>query len=208
MRASRSRAGLLLGTAALLLAGCSSRGAAVSLPGVPVRPSVASTPSPSTPTPGSEVLAPSRSPIAPVATRPAVLLACTAEDVTVTLGASESGAGSTHTDVDVRSSGRQACTLHGAPRLLLHAGPSGVAAVTDRSVPAETVVLAPGAVAHATLMTSDAGKYDPATCHPQTTTHLRVDLPGQATGPDLAYAARVCASAEGRPSVLPFSAGP
>ena len=96
--------------------------------------------------------------------------------------------------VDFTNISGAACTLSGYPQVsayLAGGGQVGNAAVLDRSVSAQRVMLAPGATAHAAVVESvPSGR-----CSPVAATGLRVVLPGQDVPRYVRHAITACSAA-------------
>ena len=129
---------------------------------------------------------------------PAAVPACTAGQlgawVAVTQG--NGAAGSIYYPLQFTNLSRRACAMRGFPgvSVLDHNGHQlGSPASWDHGVPARTVVLAPGATAHAILRYSDVEVAIAAGCYPTSgATLLRVYLPGQFSPTFTFFGLEVC----------------
>lgn len=140
----------------------------------PATPSASASASPS-PT-ASE--SPSASPT-PTPTSTPDAATCTVDELTLSLGQSDGGAGSTVVPIIFANSGTRDCELEGFPGVSLVGDENGTqlgaAAAEDDSVPIEVFTLAPGDTVQALVTVSNAGNYD--TCGNETADGFRVYPP-------------------------------
>ncbi len=140
----------------------------------------------------------SAAPTAPPAPAGSTACATSALKVAVDTAKSNGAAGSIYYPLDFTNISGSPCTLFGYPGVSFVTGPSGTllgrAATRNSVVPAATVTLAPGAVAHATLQVAEAGNYDPAQCHPVTAHWLRVYPPDQAAALYAHFTTQACSA--------------
>lgn len=139
-------------------------------------------------------------PTAPSGSTSAGSTACatSALKVAVDTAKSSGAAGSIYYPLDFTNISGSPCTLFGYPGVSFVTGPSGTllgrAATRNPVVPAATVTLAPGTVAHATLQVAEAGNYDPAQCHPVTAHWLRVYPPDQTAALYAHFTTQACSA--------------
>lgn len=109
---------------------------------------------------------------------------CQAGGLRVQLDTSAAGvaAGTYFLPIEFTNTSGRACQLAGYPAVAFTTGQSGqqigTEAAVDRAVPARSVLLAPGGVAHAWLQILDTANYPAGKCHPVTAAGLRVVAPG------------------------------
>jgi uncharacterized protein DUF4232 len=131
-------------------------------------------------------------------------------------GAIGVGSGSSYVPIEFTNTAGSSCSLRGYPKVAFVSGvsgpPIGATGVRYPGMAVQTVLLAPGAIAHAWLVVAAASNYPQKVCHPVTANWLRVRLPGQADYSYLQHAFPTCAQVSlggGRIlSVLPVQAGP
>jgi Domain of unknown function (DUF4232) len=106
------------------------------------------------------------------------------------------------------------CTLPNYPSVTFASGASGPAigppAVQQDTAAAQTVVLAPGQVAHSWLQIAAAASYPPASCQPVTAQGLLISLTSSAPASFVADSVPACAqqpSGSAVLSVFPVRAG-
>ncbi len=108
-------------------------------------------------------------------------------------------AGTYFLPIEFTNTSGRACQLAGYPAVAFTTGQSGqqigTEAAVDRAVPARSVLLAPGGVAHAWLQILDTANYPAGKCHPVTAAGLRVVAPGTQ---DATYVAALGAGLQGR----------
>ena len=123
----------------------------------------------------------------------AVVPGCTAAGTQIWLGVGEGGgfAGGYGLPLEFSNIGHRACTLSGYPGVSAFRGTGQIGPAASRIRESHgTVVLAPGATAHAFLRVTDAG----ARCsHPTTAAGLRVYAPGQTKARTVTTPVTVCA---------------
>ena len=132
---------------------------------------------------------------------PAAVRACTASDlgawVAVTQG--NGAAGSIFYPLQFTNLSRRACAMRGFPGVsaINRSGHQlGRPASWDHVIPVRTVVLAPGATAHAILRWSDATIATAPGCHPTVSTfELRIYPPGQYRATYAAFGLEACSHA-------------
>ena len=134
-------------------------------------------------------------------TAPAAVRACTADDLGAWVAMSQLNgtAGSSYYPLQFTNLSRHACAMRGfagvsAVDRNLHQ--LGSPAGRDRVIPVRTVVLAPGATAHAILRYGDVAVATSPGCHPTARTfELRVYPPGQYHATYAAFDFEVCSHA-------------
>jgi len=134
-------------------------------------------------------------------TAPAAVRACTADDLGAWVAVSQLNgtAGSSYYPLQFTNLSRHACAMRGFPGVSavdrnLHQ--LGSPAGRDRVIPVRTVVLAPGATAHAILRYGDVAVATSPGCHPTSRTfELRVYPPGQHHATYAAFDFEVCSHA-------------
>ena len=104
---------------------------------------------------------------------------CTVDELTLSLGQSDGGAGSTVVPIIFANSGTRDCELEGFPGVSLVGDENGTqlgaAAAQDDSVPIEVFTLAPGDTVQALVTVTNAGNYD--SCGSETADGFRVYPP-------------------------------
>ena len=104
---------------------------------------------------------------------------CTVDELTLSLGQSDGGAGSTVVPIIFANSGSRDCELEGFPGVSLVGDENGTqlgaAAAEDDSVPIEVFTLAPGDTVQALVTVTNAGNYDD--CGSETADGFRVYPP-------------------------------
>jgi Protein of unknown function (DUF4232) len=131
-------------------------------------------------------------------------------------GAIGVGSGSSYVPIEFTNTAASSCSLRGYPKVAFVTGvsgqPIGATGVRYPGMAVHTVMLAPGAKAHAWLVVAAATNYPQKVCHPVTANWLRIRLPGQADYSYLQHTFPTCAQVSlggGRIlSVLPVQAGP
>ena len=131
---------------------------------------------------GGPSATPSQSPSAtptPTATSTPDAATCTVDELTLSLGQSDGGTGSTVVPIIFANSGTRDCELEGFPGVSLVGDENGTqlgaAAAEDDSVPIEVFTLAPGDTVQALVTVTNAGNYD--TCGSETADGFRVYPP-------------------------------
>jgi len=131
----------------------------------------------------------------PAASRPPDRLgACTAQQLRVTIGEPDAGAGQLYHPILFTNIGDRPCTLTGYPGVsLLDAAGSQIGSAATRSgQPVTPVTVSPGGTAQALVHTSNHGVgYDNPTCRP-VSTYVRVYPPDTHTGVRAPYRLEVC----------------
>jgi hypothetical protein len=126
---------------------------------------------------------------------------CPTSQLTVTLGAGNGAAGSTYFTVNFLNRGTVVCTLNGYPGASYVTGSAGTqvgAAASRVATPGatqQTVQVAPGKYAHATLREINVGNYPTATCTPTAVLGLRIYPPNQTAAAFVAQTGTGCAQA-------------
>ena len=132
---------------------------------------------------------------------PAAVRACTADDLGAWVAVSQSNgaAGSIYYPLQFTNLSRHACAMRGFPGVSavdrnLHQ--LGSPAGRDHVIPVRTVVLAPGATAHAILRYGDVAVATSPGCHPTLRTfELRIYPPGRYRATYAAFDFEVCSHA-------------
>jgi hypothetical protein len=132
---------------------------------------------------------------------PAAVRACTADDLGAWVAVTQlnGAAGTTYYPLQFTNLSRHACAMRGFPGVSavdrnLHQ--LGRAAGRDHVIPVRTVVLAPGATAHAILGYGDVTVATAPGCHPTFRTfELRIYPPGQRHATYAAFDFEVCSHA-------------
>lgn len=123
---------------------------------------------------------------------------CTTGGLAVWLGVGGGGgaAGSVSYPLELTNVSSRTCHLFGFPGVsALAAGrQAGSAAGRDRTRPAQTVTLRPGATAHAVVRIADVSAFAPAACRPVTADGLRVYPPGAFTAATVPFRFRACSA--------------
>lgn len=210
----------------LLLAGCGTGGSTAAPavtdtvtatpPAVTATPAVTTTATVTAPpsTTGTSTTVPTATPTTstPTASTPSAgtaLRPCPTSALTVTIGGGSGGAaGSVYTDVQFRLTGSSACTLNGHPGVSYVTGPHGtqVGRAATRTGTPTTVVLVPGAHAHAELRMVQYQDIPAGTCRPAAVGGIRVYPPDQTTAVVVPVSGKTCGSTAGAAQVL--SVGP
>jgi hypothetical protein len=116
----------------------------------------------------------------------------------VTLGAGDGAAGSTYFMVNFLNRSSVICTLNGYPGVSYVTGTAGTqvgspaARVPTPGSTQQTVQLAPGNSAHATLREVNVGNYPSATCSPTPVRGLRIYPPNQTAATFIAQSGTGC----------------
>lgn len=162
--------------------------------------------------------APATTPAAiPTVTGSPAVSACSAAGLRVTLVTTAAGvaAGSSLVPLQFANTSGHLCKLAGYPEVSFQAGSAGQtigrAAAPDRSVLADSVLLAPGGIAHAWLQVLDTANIPASQCHPVTADGLRVGLPGAAGAAYVAHTFAACAASVSGMQILtiqPVRVGP
>lgn len=121
---------------------------------------------------------------------------CLSTHLAGSLGGSQGAAGSVYYPLVLRNTGTSTCTLYGYPGVSFVAPGSGqqVGAPADRRPgTVQTISLAPGQSAQATLAVTDAANFPPS-CGITTVAGLRVYPPGQTAALYIPHPDRACAN--------------
>jgi len=187
---ARYRVGLhliALGALALALAACGQQGAA----GGPVSTQSGPASTQSGPASSQTSSASTQSTSGGASTTPSC--ATSALAVWLGLGAGGAAAGSTYYPLEFSNVSHHACHLFGFPGVSAYDGHQlGSPAARDRSRPARTVTLAPGATAHTVLQIVDVLNFPAARCKPVTASALRVYPPNQFAAAEIPFSFRAC----------------
>jgi hypothetical protein len=180
----------LLGCGAPLIAACgpsSSSGQPPATITITTTPASAATAAPSTGTPTS--------PAPPASSAPAGPQSCPTSSLSVKPGLSQGTAGHDYQIIDFTNISSVSCTLYGYPGVALAGGSPvrqiGLAAAEKSSTPRVQVTLAPGAVASAQLVITDAGAIGSG-CGVVNSTFLQIYPPNQTTPVYIKYATQAC----------------
>jgi hypothetical protein len=129
---------------------------------------------------------------------------CTA--VKASVGRGDGTAGSVYYPIRLKNTSGITCTLRGYPVVSFtnkfHDPLGGQAAEDSR--PHSTVTLVPNASAHSTVRVPDADNFLPGTCHPRTSTYLRVRTKMAPAATFVPLATTVCTTTAGQSFVLPI----
>jgi len=121
---------------------------------------------------------------------------CPTRGLSVYLGLSQGATGHIYQVIDFKNISGVTCTLYGYPGVSFASGSPvrqvGIAADEDPNTARVLVTLAPGAVANALLVYTQAGFYPPARCLPVNTTDLQIYPPNQTTPTYVAYNSQIC----------------
>lgn len=117
---------------------------------------------------------------------PAATAACQPPAIRVTLDVRSAGvaAGTSFVPINFTNVSRTTCQLAGFPVITLISSTDqriGTAAISDRGLAAENVILGAGQTAHIWLRVVDVMDLPTARCQPAAAAGLRVGLPGQAS---------------------------
>ena len=125
------------------------------------------------------------------------------------VGAGGAAAGSTYYPLEFTNVSSSSCHLFGYPGVSASSGHQvGKAASRNPSSSAQTVVLAPGATAHALLQVTDVSNFPPASCKPVTAGGLQVYPPGQFSAAFIPFPLKACSgTSETFLSVSPVQPG-
>jgi hypothetical protein len=186
--------------AAAVLAGCGS----VQAPGAGAAPNGASSPGRPEGSPGGSgsagapdgAASPSASASASGSSPSAT--ACAAAGLRVGLDTAAAGvaAGTYYVPLEFTNTTSHACELAGYPAVAFTSGATGqqigAEAAVDREARASSVLLPPGATAHAWLQVVNAANYPASKCHPVTAAGLRVVVPGSESASYLPHPVPAC----------------
>jgi len=124
--------------------------------------------------------------------------ACPTSGLRVSIGNGNGAAGSVYYPIVFRNSSSSPCTLFGFPGVSFVTAPNGSqigdAATRQSDKPVQTVTLAPGDVAHATLQVVQALNFPAAKCQPVTAHFLKIYPPNQTEAVVLSFTAKACAA--------------
>lgn len=131
---------------------------------------------------------------------------CATSGLAVKLGPGNGAAGSTYFPIQFTNTSGAACSLFGYPGVSFVTGTNGsqigLAARRDSTQPAQNIVLAPKAAAHATLRIVDALNFTVASCHLTTAHALKIFPPGQTAALFISFTSKTCASSSPSDQVL------
>jgi hypothetical protein len=123
---------------------------------------------------------------------------CATSALHVSIGNGDGAAGSVYYPLVFTNSSGSACTLFGFPGVSFVTGSNGSqigdAATRQSDKPSQTVTLAPGGVAHATLQVVQALNFPAAKCQPVNAHFLKIYPPGQTEAVILSFTAKACAA--------------
>jgi hypothetical protein len=181
---------VLAGTA-LLAGACGSAASPAAAPTVTKTVTVTVTPT----SPGSGGGTPQPSPTDTGSAGPG---ACPTSALHVSIGNGNGAAGSVYYPIVFTNSSGSPCTLFGFPGVSFVTSPNGSQigdAATRRSdKPVQTVTLAVGGVAHATLQVVQALNFPATKCQPVTAHFLKIYPPNQTEAVVLSFTAKACAA--------------
>jgi hypothetical protein len=181
---------VLAGTA-LLAAACSPSAPPAPAPTVTKTVTV----TPTSPSPGPTGGTPQPS---PTDTTPGGPGACPTSALHVSIGNGNGAAGSVYYPIVFTNASSSPCTLFGFPGVSFVTGPNGSqigdAATRQSDKPVQTVTLAVGGVAHATLQVVQALNFPAAKCQPVTAHFLKIYPPNQTEAVVLSFTAKACAA--------------
>jgi hypothetical protein len=181
---------VLAGTA-LLAGACGSAASPAAAPTVTKTVTVTVTPT----SPGSGGGTPQPSPTDTGSAGPG---ACPTSALHVSIGNGNGAAGSVYYPIVFTNSSGSPCTLFGFPGVSFVTSPNGSQigdAATRRSdKPVQTVTLAVGGVAHATLQVVQALNFPATKCQPVTAHFLKIYPPNQTAAVVLSFTAKACAA--------------
>jgi len=124
--------------------------------------------------------------------------ACPTSGLHMSIGNGNGAAGSVYYPIVFRNSSSSPCTLFGFPGVSFVTTPNGSqigdAATRQSDKPVQTVTLAPGEVAHATLQVVQALNFPAAKCQPVTAHFLKIYPPNQTEAVVLSFTAKACAA--------------
>lgn len=124
--------------------------------------------------------------------------ACPASALHLSIGNGNGAAGSVYYPIVFTNSSGSPCTLFGFPGVSFVTGQNGSqigdAATRQSDKPVQTVTLAPGGVAHATLQVVQALNFPAAKCQPVNAHFLKIFPPNQTDAVILSFSAKACAA--------------
>jgi hypothetical protein len=116
----------------------------------------------------------------------------------VSIGNGNGAAGSVYYPIVFTNASGSACTLFGFPGVSFVTSPNGSqigdAATRHSDKPTQTVTLAAGGVAHATLQVVQALNFPATKCQPVTAHFLKIYPPNQTEAVVLSFTAKACAA--------------
>lgn len=182
-------AALALAATAALVSACGT-----SAPAAPTATTtVTHTASPPASQPGSGGA--STAPVSATSSTPAAP-ACLTRYLHGAIADSDGAAGTVYANIVFKNLDNVACTMYGYPGVAMSEGlPIKLVGATARENPAtarELVTLPPHGYAHAQFGVSEAGNFDPSTCHAVTVHWLQVIPPGQVAGLYIPYRSQTC----------------
>ena len=179
---------------ALLATACGPSGSPAAAPTVTKTVTVTPTP---TPGPGAADPGPP-TPTKSGSPGPGEPGACPTSALHLSIGTGNGAAGSVYYPLVFTNTSGSACTLFGFPGVSFVTGIGGSqighAATRNSDAPRQTVTLAPGGVAHATLQVVQALNFPPAKCQPTTAHWLKVYPPNQTEPVFLNFTSKTCAA--------------
>lgn len=135
--------------------------------------------------------------------------ACATSSLKVSIGNGDGAAGSVYYPIVFTNSSGSACSLFGFPGVSFVVGGSGSqlgdAATRNSDKPVQTVTLAPGEAAHATLQVVQALNFPTAKCQPVNAHFLKIFPPNQTDAVTLSFDAKACAATGKGATVLNVS---
>jgi Protein of unknown function (DUF4232) len=124
--------------------------------------------------------------------------ACSTSHLAVWIGVGAGGgaAGSTYYPLEFTNRSSQSCHLYGFPGVSATANgrQAGSAAQRNHLAPERSIVLAPGASAHALLQITDVANFDRTACRPVTAAGLVVYPPNQTASAFIPFRFAACAA--------------
>lgn len=186
-------AGAALAGTVLMATACGPSGPPAAAPTVTKTVTVTPTPTPTGPTGGTGSPTPTKS----GSPGPGGPGACPTSALHLSIGTGNGAAGSVYYPIVFTNTSGTPCTLFGFPGVSFVTGIGGSqighAATRNSDAPRQTVTLAPGGVAHATLQVVQALNFPPAKCQLTTAHWLKVYPPNQTEPVYLNFTARACA---------------
>lgn len=197
---------------------------AAATPGPAQRPAAGSSPSarPAASSPMVPTPTPTLAPPSPAPSRSAAVLSsgrpCPTSALSASVGRANGAAGSIYYPLDFTNTSGEACTMFGYPGVSFVSGIAGRrlggSALRNATFAPHTVLLSPGATAHASMQVIVAQNYPASTCKPATAHWLRVYPPDQFAATYVQFTAVTCTGAVPGGSTLgiyvvrPGSTGP
>src|SRR6185369_14311126 len=188
-------AGPVLAGTVLLATACGPSGSPAAAPTVTKTVTVTPTPTPTGPAgSGTGSPTPTKSG-SPGPSRPG---ACPTSALHLSIGTGNGAAGSIYYPLVFTNTSGEACTLFGFPGVSFVTGIGGSqighAATRNSDAPRQSVTLAPGGVAHATLQVVQALNFPPAKCQLTTAHWLKIYPPNQTEPVFLNFTSKTCAA--------------